>query len=161
MRQLPSPTDCAARRGGREEMQRVDRGDQALRAWRDSIGVRAGAVVPRHAAGDGYEGRRSWVAALARFELNSHGAGEPVAPIVIPGGRPCRYGLRRRRSRRRGAPPDRAAGGDAREIARASGKLANEGFVANAPEPVVARERAKLERLREELAALPAPSEGG
>jgi valyl-tRNA synthetase len=47
------------------------------------------------------------------------------------------------------------------EIERASGKLANEGFVAKAPHAVVDRERAKLERLREELAALPARSGGG
>jgi valyl-tRNA synthetase len=45
-----------------------------------------------------------------------------------------------------------------REIARAEGKLSNDGFVAKAPATVVAAERAKLERLREELAALSAPS---
>jgi len=46
----------------------------------------------------------------------------------------------------------------AAEVRRAEGKLANAGFVAKAPEAVVAAERAKLERLREELAALSAPS---
>ena len=40
------------------------------------------------------------------------------------------------------------------EIARAEGKLANEGFVAKAPEPVVQAERKKLERLRRELQGL-------
>ena len=40
------------------------------------------------------------------------------------------------------------------EVKRAEGKLANEGFVAKAPESVVAVEREKLERLRAELEAL-------
>jgi valyl-tRNA synthetase len=41
-----------------------------------------------------------------------------------------------------------------KEIARAEGMLANERFVANAPENVVAGEREKLERFRRELDAL-------
>jgi valyl-tRNA synthetase len=40
------------------------------------------------------------------------------------------------------------------EVARAEGMLANESFVGNAPEHVVAAEREKLERYRRELAAL-------
>ena len=40
------------------------------------------------------------------------------------------------------------------EIARAEGKLANEGFVAKAPEAVVVAEREKLERLKRELEEL-------
>jgi valyl-tRNA synthetase len=41
-----------------------------------------------------------------------------------------------------------------REIARAEAKLANQGFVAKAPEHLVQAERDKLERLRRELDAL-------
>jgi valyl-tRNA synthetase len=41
-----------------------------------------------------------------------------------------------------------------KEVARAEAMLANERFVANAPEAVVAAEREKLERYRRELAAL-------
>jgi valyl-tRNA synthetase len=41
-----------------------------------------------------------------------------------------------------------------KEVARAEGMLANERFVANAPDSVVAAEREKLERYRRELAAL-------
>ncbi|CAB4347199.1 unannotated protein [freshwater metagenome] len=40
------------------------------------------------------------------------------------------------------------------EIARAESKLSNDAFVAKAPAELVAGEQAKLERLREELAAL-------
>jgi valyl-tRNA synthetase len=59
--------------------------------------------------------------------------------------------------------PDRAQGDGNRdaeverlrkEVGRAEGMLANERFVANAPEEVVAAERQKLERYRSELAAL-------
>jgi valyl-tRNA synthetase len=61
--------------------------------------------------------------------------------------------------------PERASGDGNRdaeierlrkEIARCEGMLANERFVANAPDDVVAAERAKLERYRRELAALEA-----
>jgi hypothetical protein len=45
------------------------------------------------------------------------------------------------------------------EIARAEGKLANEGFVAKAPAHLVQAERDKLERLRAELAAAVGTSE--
>ena len=40
------------------------------------------------------------------------------------------------------------------EIARAEGKLANQGFVAKAPAAVVEAEREKLERLKQELEEL-------
>jgi valyl-tRNA synthetase len=158
---LSSPADALRDVAAEEEMQRAIEAIKALRAWRDSVGVRAGEVVPGTLQAGGYEETAERVAALARFELNSHGTGEPVATIPIPGGAVSVLAsdavdlgaAQRRLTEQREAL--------CAEIARASGKLANEGFVANAPELVVARERAKLDRLREELAALPAPSGGG
>jgi valyl-tRNA synthetase len=55
-------------------------------------------------------------------------------------------------ARKRAEEADRVRG----EIARAEGKLANDGFVAKAPAAVVDAERSKLERLRRELADLEA-----
>ena len=59
-----------------------------------------------------------------------------------------------RRPRGAGARREQRRGELEGEIARAEGKLANEGFVAKAPAEVVEAEREKLERLRAELAAL-------
>jgi valyl-tRNA synthetase len=56
-----------------------------------------------------------------------------------------------------GAAAERAAarrGKLEQEIARAEGKLANQGFVAKAPAAVVEAEREKLERLKRELEEL-------
>ncbi len=50
----------------------------------------------------------------------------------------------------------RPSGGEfvRQEIKRAEGKLANEGFVAKAPDHVVQAEREKLDQLRRELEEL-------
>jgi valyl-tRNA synthetase len=135
---------------------------KALRAWRDSVGVKAGTVVPGTLQASGYDATAQRVAALARFALNSDGDGDgdTVATIAIPGGAVSVLAsdavdlgaADRRLTRQRDSL--------AADIARATGKLANEGFVAKAPPAVVAAERVKLERLQEELAALPAPSGG-
>jgi valyl-tRNA synthetase len=160
---LPEPDDALRDAAAEEEMGRAIEAITALRGWRDSVGVRAGTVVPAVLHGDGYEATAPRIAALARFELRDAGGGddddgEPVATIAIPGGA---VGVLASHAIDLGAAERRlAAQRDelAREIARAEGKLSNGGFVAKAPEAVVAAERAKLERLREELAALPAPS---
>jgi len=52
------------------------------------------------------------------------------------------------------SPGDAAYEGARSAGLEALGRVANERFVANAPEDVVAAERAKLERYRSELAAL-------
>jgi valyl-tRNA synthetase len=159
---LPEADEALRDRGAEDEMARAIEAIKALRGWRDSVGVKAGTVVPGVLQATGYGATAARIAALARFELVGGGNGvEPVATIAIPGGA---VGVLPSESVDLGAADRRLAAQRetlAAEIGRAEGKLANDGFVAKAPPPVVAAERAKLERLREELAALPAPSRAG
>ncbi len=156
---LPEPDEALRDVGAEDEMARAIEAIKALRGWRDSVGVKAGTVVPGILQASGYGETAARIASLARFMLGD-GAGEdePVATIAIPGGAvavlPSDAVDLGAADRRLSAQRDELA----REISRAEGKLANEGFVAKAPDAVVAAERSKLERLREELAALPAPS---
>ena len=125
----------------------------ALRAWRDSVGVPAGARIPARLAAEGYERTAGQLARLARLDLDG-GSGEPVATVSVPGGT---VGVLGSDAVGEGAAAERLAARRATleaEIERASRKLANEGFVAKAPAEVVEAERAKLARLTEELEAL-------
>ena len=135
------------------EIERLIGAVQALRSWRDTVRVPAGATVPARLEADGYDGTAEQVARLARFAFAAD-AGEPVAAVTVPGGtvQVLPGGgfdpeeAERRRARRRAELEA--------EVARAEGKLGNERFVERAPAHVVADERAKLERLRGELEAL-------
>jgi valyl-tRNA synthetase len=128
---------------------------QALRGWRDGVGAPAGARIPGRLDASGYEQTAEHVARLARFELAPEANGaEPAATIAIPGGSVVVHasdavdlGAAERKLAERRATLES-------EIARCEGKLANEGFVAKAPEAVVAAEREKLDALRAELEAL-------
>jgi valyl-tRNA synthetase len=127
---------------------------QALRGWRDGVRAAAGARIPARLEADGYEETAAHVGRLARLELIGANGAEPVASIAIPGGAAHVFasdavdlGAAERKLGERRATLEQ-------EIARCEGKLANDGFVAKAPEPVVTAERAKLARLREELEAL-------
>jgi valyl-tRNA synthetase len=77
-----------------------------------------------------------------------------VARVPVPGGAvellPAEGVDAGEAERRRDAHRERLRA----EIARAEGKLANQGFVAKAPEHLVEAEREKLERLRRELEAV-------
>ena len=97
------------------------------------------------------------VARLARFELapaEDVAGGEPVASVAVPGGAVqvlVTDAVDPEEAERRVAAERVRL---AREVERAEAKLANQGFVAKAPAPVVEAERAKLSRLRSEMAEL-------
>jgi valyl-tRNA synthetase len=173
---LPQPDDALRDPDAEAEMERAIEAIKALRTWRDSVGVKAGAIVPGVLRAAGYERTAARVAGLARFDLRDGGgggdgdgggsgdgdgdAGEAVATVAIPGGAVAVLAadavVLGAADRRRAEQRDTLA----REIERATNKLANAGFVAKAPAAVVDGERAKLQRLREELAALAAAGEG-
>src|SRR3954449_682347 len=120
----------------------------AIRAWRDSAGIKPGQGLPA-ALPDGLE--PDAVARLARLDLDGAREGEP-ATVLTPAGAVEIWGGvdPEEEARKREAQRNDLEG----EIRRAEGKLANEGFVAKAPEAVVQGEREKLDRLRSELEAL-------
>jgi valyl-tRNA synthetase len=158
---LPEPDEALRDRAAEEEMGRAIEAIKALRGWRDSVGVKAGTVVPGVLQASGYGATAARIAALARFELREDDAQEPVATVAIPGGA---VGVLASDAVDLGAADRKLVAQREtleQEIRRAEGKLSNGGFVAKAPEAVVAAESAKLERLREELAALSAPSRAG
>jgi valyl-tRNA synthetase len=132
------------------EVEAVIAAVSAVRSWRSQAQVKPGERLPARLDADGYDATAPLVARLARLELGDLDGAEP-ARIVIPGGvLEVVPGDPAEAARRRDAERARLEG----EIARAEGKLANEGFVAKAPAPLVAAERAKLERLRRDLEAL-------
>ncbi|HEX4344829.1 MAG TPA: class I tRNA ligase family protein, partial [Solirubrobacteraceae bacterium] len=160
---LPQPDDALRDPAAEAEMERAIEAIKALRAWRDSVGVKAGAIVPGVLRASGYDATAARVAGLARFSFagdtrGGDDGGEPVATIAIPGGA---VGVLASDAVDLGAADRRleqARETLAGEIDRAHRKLANAGFVAKAPAAVVDAERAKLERLRCELAALEQPA---
>ncbi len=126
---------------------------QALRAWRNTAGVKAGASLPARLSAEGYDETAEQIARLARVSFTTNG-GDPVASVPVPGGAveilsSEALDLGAAQSRRDAARAKLEA-----EIERAERKLANPGFVNKAPEPVVAAEREKLARLQAEMEAL-------
>ncbi len=127
---------------------------QAVRGWRDSAEVKASAMLPARLVADGYEETAGHLARLTRLALGADERAEIAAQIPIPGGtveiiRTDEVDLGAAERKREVRREQLRA-----EIARAEGKLSNQGFVAKAPPPVVQAEREKLEALRAELEAL-------
>ncbi len=126
---------------------------QELRGWRDRVGAAPGSAIPARLEADGYEATAELLARMARVEWSADG-GEPVASVAVPGGSVAvlaSSAVDLEAEARRAAERRAHLEG---EIARAEGKLANQGFVAKAPPQVVQGERDKLARLRAELEAL-------
>jgi valyl-tRNA synthetase len=128
----------------------------SVRGWRDSVGARAGMVVPARMCAEGYETTAPLLARLARLELSGEAQStEPaVASIPVPGGTVevlSAEGLNLDAAERR---RDVAKQKLLAEIARVQGKLSKPAFVERAPAVVVAGERERLDQLRAELEAL-------
>jgi valyl-tRNA synthetase len=152
----PVDVERASDADAEAELARLIEAVQAVRAWRDSAGVRAGAVVPTRLAARDYEQTADHLARLARLSFSSDG-GEPVTTVPVPGG--AVEILASDDFDPQAAERNRAAECEAldREIERSERKLANDGFVTKARPEVVQTERDKLVRLRAERDALCGP----
>ncbi|HEV3072463.1 MAG TPA: valine--tRNA ligase [Solirubrobacteraceae bacterium] len=136
-------------------MERAIEAITLIRGWRDSVGARPGLIVPARLNAKGYETTAASVARLARLELTSAAdAPAAVVAVPVPGGVLevlSEEGLDLQAAeRRRTGERERLEA----EIERVRAKLANERFVAKAPEAVVAGERSKLAHLEAELGAV-------
>jgi valyl-tRNA synthetase len=154
VRRYPEPDEALSDPAAEEDVAHVIAAVQELRGWRDRVGAAAGKTIPARLDAPGYEATAEHVARLARFEWVPGGDGEPVATVAVPGGSVAVFAsdavdteAEARRAQARRAELES-------EIARAEGKLANERFVAKAPEAVVQGERDKLAGLRAELDGL-------
>jgi valyl-tRNA synthetase len=127
-----------------------------VRGWRDSVGARAGMIVPARLRADGYEHTAALLARLARLELSEDASsdGACVASVPVPGGTVevlSGEGLDLGAAeRRRAAAKEKLLV----EIERVQGKLSKPGFVDKAPAAVVEGERERLQHLQAELRAL-------
>jgi valyl-tRNA synthetase len=149
----PEPDPALRDETAERDVRRAIAATQELRGWRDRVGAVPGKPVLARLDAAGYERTAPHVARLARIEWSADGA-EPVATVGVPGGSVAVLASEAvdveaaaERARARRATLEQ-------EIARAEGKLANQGFVAKAPAAVVEAEREKLGRLRRELEEL-------
>jgi valyl-tRNA synthetase len=132
-------------------LERVITATQAIRSWREEVGVKPGETLSARLDADGYEELGPLLARIARLDLRTGGEAA-VASVAIPGGtlgilEGVDLSAHAERIAREGERLDR-------EIERVRAKLANSAFVANAPAELVAAQREKLAALEAELAGL-------
>jgi valyl-tRNA synthetase len=136
------------------ELERAIEAVTLIRGWRNSVNAPPGALVVARIEANGYESTAGILASLARLRLDVDASAASVASIAVPCGTVevlSAEGLDLAATERRRAAARAKLHG---EMARVEGKLANAGFVQNAPAEVVEAERAKLARLRGELEVL-------
>ncbi len=126
----------------------------AIRSHRGEIGAPAGAVLQARLLAGGYDELAGQIARLARLEFVEADGLEPAASVGIPGG-----AIELLASDVLAVEDGGAAVAARRtrleaEVSRAEGKLANSGFVEQAPAAVVEAERDKLAEYRRQLADL-------
>lgn len=139
-------------------LERVIAATQAIRSWREEVGIKPGVPLAARLDADGYDGLEPLLARIARLELRSGDGAAAAASVPIPGGAAAILDgvdlsahaerLARERARLRS------------EIDRLRDKLANAAFVANAPPALVAAQREKLAGLEQELARLDSDAGG-
>src|SRR3954471_19979486 len=147
---LPEPHGGLIDPAAEEAVERQFAAVTALRGWRQAVGMPPGPRLPARLEAEGYDELADGIALLARLEWSADGD-EAVAMVPIPGGAVAvlaseSVDLEADRERRAQQRKTLEA-----EIRRAEGKLANQGFLAKAPEHVVQAERDKLEQLRRDL----------
>ena len=149
----PEPEDGLVDDEAEERIAAVIGAVSEVRSWRSASGVAPGKVLGARVESPALEADRDTVLRMARLDASAFEGGETVT-VPVPGGTielsagdAIDLEAREREAARRREHLES-------EITRAEGKLANEGFTSKAPAEVVDAERAKLDRLRDELASL-------
>jgi valyl-tRNA synthetase len=155
-RRSPEPDAALVDAGAETTVGHAIEAVQELRGWRDRVGAAPGVVVPARLEATGYDATAAHVARLARFDFAGGDGGEPVAAVAIPGGTVAVFASEAVDPEAEARRREQRVGLLRQEIARAEGKLGNQGFVSKAPPNVVQAERDKLDALRKELEELAA-----